>query len=75
MNGILVAVGGAKGSRACVAACARLFADRPPAVILLHVMQYGGPAAADGLSSDAELAGAARDDRGNAADGDAQGKG
>jgi len=57
MNGVLVAVGGAKGSRACVAACARLFADRPPpAVILLHVMQYGGPAAADGLTSDAELA-------------------
>lgn len=56
MNGVLLAVSGAKGSRACVAACARLFADRPPALILLHVMQYGGPAAADALSSDAELA-------------------
>jgi nucleotide-binding universal stress UspA family protein len=57
MNCVLVAVDGAKGSRACVAACARLFADRPPpAVILLHVMQYGGPTAVDGLISDAELA-------------------
>ncbi len=57
MNGVLVAVDGAKGGRACVAACARLFADRPPpAVILLHVMQVGGPTAADGLTSDAELA-------------------
>ena len=25
-------------------------------MILLHVLQYGGPAAADGLTSDAELA-------------------
>ena len=57
MNCVLVAVDGAKGSRACVAACARLFADRPPpAVILLHVMQYGGPTAVDGLTIDAELA-------------------
>lgn len=56
MNCVLVAVDGAKGSRACVAACARLFAGRPPpAVILLHVMQYGGPTAVDGLTSDAEL--------------------
>ena len=31
MNGVLVAVGGAKGSRAC----ARLFADRPPNMILI----------------------------------------
>ena len=57
MNCVLVAVGGAKGSLACVTACARLFADRaPPAVILLYVMQYGGPAAADGVTIDAELA-------------------
>jgi nucleotide-binding universal stress UspA family protein len=33
-----------------------MFAGRsPPAVVLLHVMQYGGPTAVDGLSSDAEL--------------------
>lgn len=57
MNRVLIAVGGGKGSLACVTACARLFADRPlPAVILLTVMQYGGPAAADGVTSDAELA-------------------
>jgi nucleotide-binding universal stress UspA family protein len=57
MKRVLIAVGGAKGSLACVTACAHLFADRPPpAVILLHVMQYGGPAAADGVTSDAELA-------------------
>ena len=57
MNRVLVAVDGAKGSRACVEACVRLFAGRPPpAVILLHVMQYGGPIAVDGLSIDAELA-------------------
>lgn len=56
MNCVLVAVDGAKGSRACVAVCARLFADRQPtAVILVHVLQYGGPAAVDGLTSDAEL--------------------
>jgi nucleotide-binding universal stress UspA family protein len=54
---VLVAVGGPKGSLACVEACARLFADRPPpSVILLCVMQYGGPAAADGAIIDAELA-------------------
>jgi len=57
MDCVLVAVDGTKGSRACVALCARLFAGRPPpAVILLNVMQYGGPTAVDGLSSDAELA-------------------
>lgn len=57
MKCVLVAVGGAKGSLACVSACARLFADRPPpSVILLTVMQYGGPAAADGAINDAELA-------------------
>lgn len=57
MNCVLIAVGGAKGSLACVTACARLFADRPPpAVILLTVMQYGGPAAADDVANDAELA-------------------
>jgi len=57
MNSVLIAVGGAKGSLACVTACAHLFADRPPpAVILLHVMQYGGPTAADGVTNDAELA-------------------
>ncbi len=57
MNCALIAVGGAKGSSACVNACARLFADRsPPAVILLCVMQYGGPAAVDGVTNDAELA-------------------
>ena len=57
MKCVLIAVGGAKGSLACVTACARLFADRPPpAVILLHAMQYGGPTAADGLAIDAELA-------------------
>ena len=56
MNNVLVAVDSSKGSRACVAVCARLFADRPPTtVILVHVVQYGGPAAADGLASDAEL--------------------
>lgn len=56
MKCVLIAVGGAKGSLACVTACARLFADRPPpAVILVHVLQYGGPAATDGLTSDAEL--------------------
>lgn len=56
MNGVLIAVGGAKGSRACVAACARLFAGRPPVVILLRVMPIGGPVAADALTDDAELA-------------------
>ena len=57
MKRVLIAVGGAKGSLACVEACARLFADRPPpSVILLSVMQYGGPAAADGAIIDAELA-------------------
>lgn len=57
MNRILIAVGGPKGSLACVTACARLFADRPPpSVILLSVIQYGGPAAADGVTNDAELA-------------------
>lgn len=57
MKRVLVAVGGAKGSMACVMACASLFADRPrPSVILLSVMQYGGPAAADGAVNDAELA-------------------
>jgi nucleotide-binding universal stress UspA family protein len=55
MKSVLIAVGGAKGTHACTAACAQLFADRSPAVILLHVMQYGGPSAADGLTSDAEL--------------------
>lgn len=57
MNRVLVAVDGVKGSRACVEACARLFADRqPPTVILLHVLRYGGPSSADGMSIDAELA-------------------
>jgi len=57
MNRVLVAVDGAKGSRACLEACVRLFAGRqPPAVILLHVLRYGGPTAIDGMSSDAELA-------------------
>lgn len=57
MDCVLVAVDGTKGSRACVETCARLFAGRTPAaVILLHVMQYGGPTAVDGLSNDAELA-------------------
>lgn len=56
MNCVLVAVDGTKGSRACIEACVRLFAGRSPlAVILLHVMQYGGPTAVDGLSNDAEL--------------------
>ncbi len=57
MNRVLVAVDGAKGSRACIEACVRLFAGRPPpTVILLHVLRYGGPSAVDGMSSDAELA-------------------
>jgi nucleotide-binding universal stress UspA family protein len=57
MKRVLVAVDGAKGSRACIEACVRLFAGRPPpAVILLHVLRYGGPTAVDSLSSDAELA-------------------
>jgi len=57
MKCVLVAVDGTKGSWACILACERLFSGRePPAVILLHVMQYGGPTAIDGLSSDAELA-------------------
>lgn len=57
MNCVLVAVDGTKGSRACIDACVRLFAGRtPPSVILLHVMQYGGPIAMDGVSTDAELA-------------------
>ena len=57
MNRVLVAVDGSKGSRACIETCVRLFAGRPPpAVILLHVLGYGGPSAADGMSSDAELA-------------------
>ncbi len=56
MNNVLVAVDSSKGSRACVAVCARLFADRQPmTVILVHVVQYGGPSAGDGLASDAEL--------------------
>ena len=57
MNPVLVAVDGTKGSWACIRACERMFAGRePPAVILLHVIQYGGPTAVDGLSNDAELA-------------------
>jgi nucleotide-binding universal stress UspA family protein len=57
MNRVLVAVDGAKGSRACIEACVRLFAGRPsPTVILLHVLRYGGPSSVDGMSSDAELA-------------------
>jgi len=57
MKRVLVAVDGAKGSRACIDACVSLFAGRtPPAVTLLHVLRYGGPSAVDGLSSDAELA-------------------
>lgn len=57
MDRVLIAVDGTKGSWACVTACERMFAGRqPPAVILLHVMQYGGPTAVDGLSNDAELA-------------------
>lgn len=57
MNCVLVAVDGTKGSRACIEACGHLFTGgTPPAVILLHVMQYGGPTAVDGLSNDAELA-------------------
>lgn len=57
MKRVLVAVDGTKGSWACITACERLFSGRePPSVILLHVMQYGGPTAVDGLSNDAELA-------------------
>ena len=57
MNRLLVAVDGAKGSQACVAACSHLFTGRSrPAVVLLHVIQYGGPSTADGLANDAELA-------------------
>jgi nucleotide-binding universal stress UspA family protein len=57
MKCVLVAVDGTKGSQACIEACGHLFTGRtPPAVILLHVMQYGGPTAVDGLSNDAELA-------------------
>ena len=56
MKNVLVAVDSSKGSRACVEICARLFAGRSSTtVILVHVVQYGGPAAADGLVSDAEL--------------------
>lgn len=56
MNCVLVAVDGTKGSWACITTCARLFAGQsPPAVVLLHVMQYGGPASVDGLLNDAEL--------------------
>jgi len=57
MNCVLVAVDGSRGSWACITACERLFSGKaPPAVILLHVMQYGGPTSVDGLSNDAELA-------------------
>lgn len=57
MNCVIVAVDGSKGSWACITACQRMFSGRePPAVVLLHVMQYGGPTAVDGLSNDAELA-------------------
>jgi len=57
MKCVLIAVGGAKGSLACASVCARLFAEQPPpSVVLLFVMQYGGPAAADGVTNDAELA-------------------
>jgi nucleotide-binding universal stress UspA family protein len=57
MKCVLVAVDGSKGSWACIMACERLFSGRPPpAVVLLHVMQYGGPTTVDGLSNDAELA-------------------
>ncbi len=56
MNCVLVAVDGTKGSWACITACERIFGRSPPAVVLLHVMQYGGPTAVDGLSNDAELA-------------------
>lgn len=57
MKRVLVAVDGSKGSHACIETCARLFAGRPPpAVILVHVLGFGGPSAVDGMSSDAELA-------------------
>ncbi len=57
MNCVLVAVDGTRGSWSCITACERIFHGRtPPTVILLHVMQYGGPTAVDGLSNDAELA-------------------
>lgn len=57
MKRVLVAVDGAKGSRACIEACVRLFADRPPpTVILLHVLRYGGSSGLDDMSNDAELA-------------------
>jgi nucleotide-binding universal stress UspA family protein len=56
MKRVLVAVDGSKGSRACIETCVRLFAGRaPPTVIMLYVLGYGGPSAADGMSSDAEL--------------------
>jgi nucleotide-binding universal stress UspA family protein len=56
VNNVLVAVDSSKGSEACVAVCARLFAGRPQTTVtLVHVMQYGGPAAADDLTIDAEL--------------------
>lgn len=57
MNCVLVAVDGTKGSWACIKTCERLFAGRsPPTVVLLHVMQYGGPTSVDGLLNDAEFA-------------------
>lgn len=57
MKRVLIAVDGSKGSQACIEACVRLFAGRPPpTVILLHVLGFGGPAAVDGMSNDAELA-------------------
>jgi nucleotide-binding universal stress UspA family protein len=57
MRKVLVAVDAAKGSDACVKACAELLSRTPPkTVILLHVQQLGGgPTVMHERMSDAEF--------------------
>lgn len=57
MRKVLVAVDAAKGSDACVKACAKIFSGTPPkTVILLHVQQLGGgPTVMHDRMSDAEF--------------------
>lgn len=57
MRKVLVAVDAAKGSDACVKACAEIFSRAPPkTVIVLHVQQPGGgPTVMHERMSDAEF--------------------
>jgi nucleotide-binding universal stress UspA family protein len=57
MNKVLLAVDDSRGGNACVSTCLRLFASRPPQmVLLLHVNQLGGRSLVHDRISDAELA-------------------